>query len=131
MLNLKGRYLSTSQQIIRWMHVISFAIHITVLPDYIYSLGKLTKSTGSRIGKVKKHKSESNSTQVSKKLQDRKEDSEVEDCSKRETTASTQRTRALRISRILRNCATSATRCTQWFPVIVSIDIFLKINGVQ
>ena len=65
---------------------ISFAIHNKVLPDYIYSLEKLTKSTGSRIGKVKKHKSESNSTQVSKKLQDRKEDSEVEDCSKRETT---------------------------------------------
>ena len=58
---------------------ISFAIHNKVLPGYIYSLGKLTKSTGSRIGKVKKHKSESNSIQVSKKLQDRKEDSEEED----------------------------------------------------
>lgn len=63
---------------------ISFAIHNKVLPGYIYSLGKLTKSTGSRIGKVKKHKSESNSIQVSKKLQDRKEDSKEEDHSQRE-----------------------------------------------
>lgn len=101
MLILKGTYLSTSQRITRWTNI-SVVPYNKVLPNYIYSFGKLTKSTGSRIGKVRKHKKKSSPS--NQKPQDRKEDSKEEEYSKRERShkyIENQRDKNLKNSKLL------------------------------